>query len=109
MYFLSPIITVCPALHPPWYLIITLYLSESVSMIFPLPSSPHCAPITIVFGILFFYNFPSMSINGYCREIELSLDTRETSSGGTLTHDGSIKYSLKLSDKFPDILAMWNY
>ena len=50
-----------------------------------------------------------MSINGYCREIELSLDTRETSSGGTLTHDGSIKYSLKLSDKFPDILAMWNY
>src|SRR5437879_9992115 len=42
---------VCPALLPPWLRTITSALLVSTSMIFPFPSSPHCAPTKIVFAI----------------------------------------------------------
>src|SRR4029077_6971854 len=42
---------VCPALLPPWLRTITSALLGSASMIFPFPSSPHCAPTKIVFAI----------------------------------------------------------
>src|SRR5207248_7524384 len=43
--------TVCPALLPPWLRTTMSALAVSTSMIFPFPSSPHCAPIRIVFAI----------------------------------------------------------
>src|ERR1700719_2142281 len=42
---------VCPALLPPWLRTITSALLVRTSMIFPFPSSPHCAPTKIVFAI----------------------------------------------------------
>lgn len=35
--------TVWPALHPPWYLMIKSASCANKSVIFALPSSPHCA------------------------------------------------------------------
>src|ERR1700693_1407344 len=43
--------TVCPALLPPWLRTTMSALAVSTSMIFPFPSSPHCAPTRIVFAI----------------------------------------------------------
>src|SRR5260370_2152574 len=43
--------TVCPALLPPWLRTTMSALAVSTSMILPFPSSPHCAPIKIVFAI----------------------------------------------------------
>src|ERR1051325_7322700 len=43
--------TVCPALVPPWLRTTMAAREVSTSMILPLPSSPHCAPIRIVFAI----------------------------------------------------------
>src|SRR5437762_6189988 len=43
--------TVCPALLPPWLRTTISARAVSTSMILPLPSSPHCIPIKIVFGI----------------------------------------------------------
>src|ERR1043166_605082 len=43
--------TVCPALLPPWLRTTMSARAVSTSMILPLPSSPHCAPIRIVFAI----------------------------------------------------------
>src|SRR5437660_4682814 len=44
--------TVWPALLPPWLRTTISALAVSTSMIFPFPSSPHCAPTRIVFAIL---------------------------------------------------------
>src|SRR4030042_6282948 len=52
MNFSSLITTVWPSLWPPWYLATTSAFSERKSTIFPLPSSPHCEPTTMIFGIL---------------------------------------------------------
>src|SRR6266700_6490326 len=43
--------TVCPALLPPWLRTTMSARAVSTSMILPLPSSPHCIPIKIVFAI----------------------------------------------------------
>src|SRR6516164_2059984 len=43
--------TVCPALLPPWLRTTTWAREVSTSMILPLPSSPHCIPIKIVFAM----------------------------------------------------------
>src|SRR6516162_1072121 len=45
-----PIVTVCPALGPPWYRATTWNRSERRSTTLPLPSSPHCAPTTARFS-----------------------------------------------------------
>ena len=37
--------TLCPALLPPWYLTTKSACIDNSSTIFPLPSSPHCAPM----------------------------------------------------------------
>src|SRR3954466_6739931 len=41
--------TVCPALWPPWYRATNENCGVRRSTIFPLPSSPHCAPSTAMF------------------------------------------------------------
>src|SRR5688572_32630092 len=43
--------TVWPALFPPWLRTTMSALAVRTSMIFPFPSSPHCAPIKIVFAM----------------------------------------------------------
>src|SRR2546430_14684122 len=43
--------TVCPALLPPWLRTTISTFAVSTSIILPLPSSPHCAPIKIVLAI----------------------------------------------------------
>src|SRR5947199_10843429 len=43
--------TVCPALLPPWLRTTVSTFAVSTSIILPLPSSPHCAPIKIVLAI----------------------------------------------------------
>src|SRR6185295_10734001 len=48
---LLPMTRVWPALWPPWKRTTTSARSESQSTIFPLPSSPHWAPITATFAI----------------------------------------------------------
>src|SRR5690554_5540892 len=53
---------VCPALCPPWYLTTMSARSESQSTILPLPSSPHCEPITATFAI-------RCSLNPYLAEL----------------------------------------
>lgn len=47
-YFLSPTTTVWPALDPPLYRQHMSNLSATASTNFPLPSSPHCAPMMAV-------------------------------------------------------------
>src|SRR5260221_3719675 len=49
MVFLPPITKVCPALWPPWKRATACTWSVSRSTILPLPSSPHCNPITTRF------------------------------------------------------------
>ena len=48
-YFSRPTTTVWPALLPPWYRTTTLTWGVMISTTLPLPSSPHCAPITTMF------------------------------------------------------------
>src|SRR5437588_4908746 len=43
--------TVCPALFPPWLRTTISARAVSTSIILPLPSSPHCIPIKIVFAM----------------------------------------------------------
>src|SRR5699024_10514523 len=43
--------TVCPALLPPWYRTTHWTSPPSRSVAFPLPSSPHWAPISTIAGI----------------------------------------------------------
>src|SRR2546423_3708057 len=43
--------TVCPALFPPWLRTTISASAVSTSMILPLPSSPHCAPIKMVLAM----------------------------------------------------------
>src|SRR6267142_857835 len=45
--------SVCPALWPPWKRTTTSARALSQSTIFPLPSSPHWAPITATLAIWF--------------------------------------------------------
>src|SRR5580692_2850587 len=47
--FLPPITSVCPALWPPWKRATACARSVSRSTTLPLPSSPHCRPITTRF------------------------------------------------------------
>src|SRR5579863_2935255 len=47
--FLPPITSVCPALWPPWKRATACARSVSKSTTLPLPSSPHCRPITTRF------------------------------------------------------------
>src|SRR6185437_1599656 len=47
-YFLSPVMTVWPALFPPWERTTMSAVSVRKSIILPLPSSPHWAPTRIV-------------------------------------------------------------
>src|ERR1700734_4570193 len=47
--FLPPITSVCPALWPPWKRTTACARSVSRSTTLPLPSSPHCKPITTRF------------------------------------------------------------
>src|SRR5207244_9104315 len=42
---------ICPALLPPWLRTTISTFAVSTSIIFPLPSSPHCAPTKIVLAI----------------------------------------------------------
>src|SRR5215469_6680822 len=44
--------TRCPALLPPWYRTTKSAFIESSSTILPLPSSPHCAPMTATTAIV---------------------------------------------------------
>src|SRR5215831_17427314 len=44
--------SVCPALCPPWKRTTTSARADSQSTIFPLPSSPHWAPITATLAML---------------------------------------------------------
>src|SRR2546422_7371103 len=44
--FLPAMTSVCPALCPPWKRTTPCARSVSQSTILPLPSSPHCVPIT---------------------------------------------------------------
>src|SRR5690348_3952581 len=44
--FLPPMISVCPALWPPWKRTTPCAYSVSQSTTLPLPSSPHCVPMT---------------------------------------------------------------
>src|SRR5262245_41534648 len=46
--------SVWPALWPPWNRTTTSARSDSQSTILPLPSSPHCEPMTATFAILKF-------------------------------------------------------
>ena len=48
LYVLPSATTVCPALSPPWNLATISYFEAIISTIFPLPSSPNCAPVIIV-------------------------------------------------------------
>src|SRR5690349_3439263 len=48
-YFSRPTTTVCPALLPPEKRTTTLTCGVMTSTTLPLPSSPHCAPITTMF------------------------------------------------------------
>ena len=64
MYLTPRWMTVCPALLPPWLRTTMSALAVSTSMILPLPSSPHCAPIKIVLAIgnqKWAKNFPDAS------------------------------------------------
>src|SRR5207248_5141221 len=45
--------TVWPALFPPWLRTTISASAVRTSMIFPFPSSPHCAPIRIVLAMTF--------------------------------------------------------
>src|ERR1700761_9078739 len=47
--FFPPITSVCPALCPPWKRATACARSVSKSTTLPLPSSPHCKPITTRF------------------------------------------------------------
>src|SRR5579883_106633 len=51
-YSTLPMTSVWPALWPPWKRTTTSARSQSQSTIFPLPSSPHWAPITATLAIL---------------------------------------------------------
>src|SRR5262245_35423683 len=50
-YFSRPTTTVCPALLPPEKRTTTFTWGVITSTTLPLPSSPHCAPITTMFGM----------------------------------------------------------
>src|SRR5688500_13017588 len=50
-YFSRPTTTVWPALLPPWKRTTTFTWGVITSTTLPLPSSPHCAPITTMLGI----------------------------------------------------------
>src|SRR5919201_6293436 len=50
-YFSRPTTTVWPALLPPWKRTTTLTWGVITSTTLPLPSSPHCAPITTMLGM----------------------------------------------------------
>src|ERR1035437_4898160 len=56
--------TVCPALSPPEKRMTYLAFSASMSTIFPLPSSPHCAPITAITGIILLPTAPGFLLPG---------------------------------------------
>src|SRR6202789_1754253 len=49
MVFLPPMTSVCPALWPPWKRTTAFTWSVNRSTTLPLPSSPHCNPITTRF------------------------------------------------------------
>src|SRR5205085_9116687 len=49
--------TVWPALFPPWLRTTISASAVSTSMIFPFPSSPHCAPIRIVLAMTIWAKF----------------------------------------------------
>src|SRR2546423_6526120 len=50
-YFSRPTTTVCPALLPPAKRTATLTCGVRMSTTLPFPSSPHCVPITTMFGM----------------------------------------------------------
>src|SRR5262245_51091841 len=51
-YFSRPTTTVCPALLPPEKRTTTFTCGVITSTTLPLPSSPHCAPITTMLGMI---------------------------------------------------------
>src|SRR3990170_1545800 len=53
LYVWSPTTSVCPALWPPWKRTTMSARLASQSTILPLPSSPHCAPMTVTLPKIF--------------------------------------------------------
>src|SRR6267142_5796119 len=64
--FLPPITSVCPALCPPWKRTTPWAWSVSQSTTLPLPSSPHCVPMTTTFLPIF--------VSTRARRLQLSHD-----------------------------------
>src|SRR5260370_12555821 len=56
--FLPAMTSVCPALCPPWKRTTPCARSVSQSTILPLPSSPHCVPMTTTFRALMILYWP---------------------------------------------------